>query len=120
MQSKKRVTAAEFEAIKPLLGISEDRIAAARAAVVDGQTLKSIGDGMGCSKQNVATAVNAVMRALERYREAQAVAAKAGLLLPPGWERVTLIAPSFLIAKFRAEIATAAPRVVHKTRKKAS
>lgn len=34
----------------------------------------------------------------------------AGALLPPGWEQVTLIAPSHLIAKFRGEIAQASPQ----------
>jgi hypothetical protein len=52
--------------------------------------------------------VNAVWKAFERYHASQAAAAKSSALLPPGWEQVTLIAPSSLIAKFRLDIAEAA------------
>ncbi|GJJ05663.1 hypothetical protein RugamoR64_62010 [Duganella rhizosphaerae] len=42
---------------------------------------------------------------MEEYHEAQRATAHAGLLVPPGWEVVTLVAPSALVTKFRAEIA---------------
>lgn len=115
MKSKKRITAAEFQALLPFLNISDDRVAAARAAMVEGQTLKSIGETYGWTRQAAGGVVSAVWRVFEKYREAQSLAAKSGILLPPGWEQVTLIAPSHLIAKFRAEIAEASPQVVHKT-----
>jgi len=108
MREKKRISAAEFEAVRPLLKISDDRITAARAALVDGETLQAVGTRFGWSRQAVGDAVSIVWRTLESYHQSQRAAANAGALLPPGWEQVTLIAPSDLIAKFRGEIATAA------------
>lgn len=104
------MTGAEFEAIRPLLKISEARIEAARAALVEGQTLQALGERFGWSRQAVGDAVSTVWRTLESYHQSQRAASNAGTLMPPGWERVTLIAPSHLIAKFRGEIAEASPR----------
>lgn len=112
MRTKRRTTAAEFGAVRPLLNISHDRIEAARLALVEGQTLQAIGDQFGWSRQAVGDAVSVVWRKLEDYHESQRAAANAGALLPPGWEQVTLIAPSHLIAKFRGEIAQASPQPV--------
>jgi len=80
---------------------------AAKAALVDGQTLQAVGDQFGWSRQAVGDAVNVVWRTLERYHEAQRAAANAETLLPSGWEQVTLIAPRYLTEKFRREIAQA-------------
>lgn len=110
MRAKRRMTAAEFEAVRPLLKISDDRIEAARAALVEGQTLQAVGDRFGWSRQAVGDAVSTVWRTLENYHESQRAAANAGALLPPGWEQVTLIAPTHLIDKFRGEIAQASPQ----------
>ncbi|MEX3614684.1 MAG: TrfB-related DNA-binding protein [Burkholderia gladioli] len=110
MRAKRRMTGPEFEAIRPLLNISEDRMKAARMAIVDGQTLQGVANIFGWSRQAVGDAVSVVWRTFERYHESQRVAASAGTLLPPGWEQVTLIAPSHLITKFRAEIAQASPQ----------
>jgi hypothetical protein len=109
MKASRRMTAAEFDAVRPLLKISEDRISAARAVLVDGQTLQGTATRFGWASRNtVFECVNAVWKASEKYRAAQAAAARAATLLPPGWEQVTLIAPSALIARFRLEIAEAA------------
>lgn len=105
MRAKRRMISAEFEAVRPFLKISDDRINAARAALVDGLTLQTIGEQYGWSRQAVGDAVDAVWRALENYHQSQRATANASALLPPGWEQVTLIAPRYLIAKFRAEIA---------------
>ena len=110
MRTKRRTTAAEFEAVRPLLNISHDRIEAARLALVEGRTLQAIGDQFGWSRQAVGDAVSVVWKKLEDYHESQRAAANAVALLPPGWEQVTLIAPSHLIAKFRGEIAQASPQ----------
>ena len=110
------MTAAEFEAIRPLLKISDDRMEAARAALVDGQTLQAVGDRFGWSRQAVGDAVSTVWRTLENYHKSQRAAANAGALLPPGWEQVNLIAPSHLIAKFRGEIAEASPQPIKKAK----
>jgi hypothetical protein len=103
------MTAAEFETVRPLLNISDDRIEAARLALVEGRTLQAVGDRFGWSRQAAGDAVGVVWKKLLDYREAQRVAANAGARTPPGWERVTLIAPSHLIARFRGEIALASP-----------
>lgn len=110
MRAKRRMTGAEFEAVRPLLNISDDRIEAARAALVDGQTLQALGDRYGWSRQAVGDAVSTVWRTLESYHASQRAAANAGALLPPGWEQITLIAPTHLIDKFRGEIAQASPQ----------
>lgn len=109
MRAKRRMTGPEFDAIRPLLNISEDRVSAARAALVDGQTLQGIANLYGWgARQTVGDAVRVVWETFEKYNESQRVAASAGTLLPPGWEQVTLIAPTSLIAAFRQEIAAAA------------
>jgi hypothetical protein len=109
MKATRRMTGAEFDAVQPLLRISEERIAAARAVLVDGQTLQGTATRFGWASRNtVHECVNAVWKAFERYHASQAAAAKSSALLPPGWEQVTLIAPSSLIAKFRLDIAEAA------------
>jgi len=82
---KRRLSAAEFDTVRPLLKISDDRITAARAHLVDGLTMQAVG-------------------------ESQKAAAHAAGELPEGWEQVTLVAPSHLIEKFRYEIAQAAPK----------
>jgi hypothetical protein len=101
------MTAVEFDAVKPLLNISDERIAAARQALVDGRTLRAVGEQFGWSRQAVGDAIDVVWKTRQNYREAQRVAANADALLSPGWEQVTLIAPTHLITKFRAEIAQA-------------
>ena len=123
MRPKRRMTAAEFQMVRPLLKkMSDERIEAARAALVEGETLQVLGDRYGWTRQAAGDAVSAVWRTVESYREGQQAAASAGTLLPPGWEQVTLIAPSYLIERFRNEIAQAAPLPVAKaaTRKKAT
>lgn len=105
----RRMTAADFDSVRPLLkNVSDDRAAAARAALVDGETLAVIAQRHGCSRSAVNGAVGTFWNRLEEYHEAQRAAAHAGLLVPPGWEVVTLVAPSALVTKFRAEIALAA------------
>lgn len=107
MKAKRRMSAAEFEAVRPLLNISKDRIEAARSALVEDQTFQAISDQFGWSRQAVNNAVRVVWQTVEKYRESQRVAANAGDSLPPGWERITLITPSYLVPSFRAAIAQA-------------
>ena len=107
---KRRLSAAEFDTVRPLMKISDDRITAARAHLVDGLTMQAVGEQHGCSRQAVNDSVNTFWRAVENYRESQKAAAHAAGELPEGWEQVTLVAPSHLIEKFRYEIAQAAPK----------
>ncbi|RRD64171.1 transcriptional regulator [Comamonadaceae bacterium OH2310_COT-174] len=110
MRAKRRMTEAEFEAVRPLLNISAKRIEAARLALVEGQTLQAVGSQYGWSRQAVGDAVSVVWSRLHDYREAQRAAAHAAdAALPPGWEQVTLVAPSDLISEFRKAIAKRKP-----------
>lgn len=97
--------AAEFAAVKPLLNISEDRISAARAALVDGETLAAVGARFGWTRQAVGDAVRVVWATFQDYQESQSAAVNAGITLPKGWERVVLVAPTHLITQFRRAIA---------------
>lgn len=108
------MTPAEFEAVRPLLRISEDRVRAARLALVDGQTLQGVANIYKWSRQAVGDAVAAVWRTFERYQESQRAAIRAGPVVPLGWEQVTLIAPSSLIAQFKVEIEAAAQAAAKK------
>lgn len=115
-RSKRRMIAADFEAVRPLLKISDDRVDAARAVLVDDSTYQTVADQFGWSRQAVGDAVNIVWRTLQRYHESQKATANAGMSLPDGWEQVTLIAPSYLIPKFRGEIAEATQQPMQKTK----
>lgn len=104
----RNMTDQDFETVRPFLKISENRCEAAKRALVDGETLQSIAKLYKCTRQAVNDSVTIVWNALEHYREIERDRASNGPLMPPGWEQVTLIAPSSLVAKFRAEIAETA------------
>ncbi len=96
----------EFEAIRPLLNISDVHIAATRSYLVDGETFRTIAERHGWSHQAVADSVNGVWNTFQKYLEGQQVARSiASVPLPPGWERVELVAPSHLIVKFKKQVA---------------
>ena len=105
-RDKRRATATDFDAVRPLLkNVSDDRADRARSALVDGETLAVIAERHGCSRQAINNDVKTFWDKITDYHAAQRTTSNAGVLLPPGWEQVTLIAPSALIEKFRAEIA---------------
>jgi hypothetical protein len=104
MRNKRKMMAIEFDSIRPLLNISDDRIQAARSALVDNETYQAVANRYGWTRQAVGDSVDVVWRTLLKYRETQSVAANADESLPSGWERVELVAPSTMIAKFRMEI----------------
>lgn len=105
MRNKKRMTAAEFDTVKPFLNISQERIAAAHRALVLDHKYIDIANDNNWSKQAVGSAVTAVWTAFDKYKESQKAANSAGMLLPAGWEQVTVIAPSHLIKELQAKIA---------------
>ena len=108
MVMKRRMTAIEFETLRPWLRISDERVEAARLALVDGLTLQAVGDRFGWSRQAVGDSVRVVWAALESHHASQRAAAQAEGKLPPGWEQVTLVAPSELVRRFRREVAEVA------------
>lgn len=108
MRDKRRMSANEFEALRPLMSISKDRQDAARMALVDGQTLQGIGNIYKLTRQAVGSSVSAVWKVYERWQESQRATATISEDIPEGWEQITIIAPSELIAKFKSEVAQAA------------
>lgn len=120
MRIKRRMTSAEFKAVRPFLKISDERIEAARRALVDGETLQAVGTYYGWSRQAVGDSVAAVWRAFADYRESQQASAAAVGCLPPGWDSVTLIAPSELIVKFRDEISKATKKLAKQAKTSAT
>jgi hypothetical protein len=117
---KRRLTQAEFDTIRPLIRMTPERVESARLVLVDGMTYEAAGrlrpGPKPYTRQAVGDAVGIVLRVHESYLATQEVADHAGKVLPPGWEAVTLVAPSALIAEFRARVAglgapAKAPRV---------
>lgn len=107
-RTKRRTSASEFNAVRPFLKISDDRIAAAYMALVEGRTLQEVATRFVCTRQAVNDSIGVVWKVLEQYYEVRRAMSTPTILLPPGWEQVTLIAPRHLIDKFRAEISAVA------------
>jgi hypothetical protein len=102
---KRHMTATEFEAVRPFLNISAERVEAARLVLVESSTMQLAGKQFGKSRQTVNDAVAVVWKIFGRFQAAQQAQARAEGLIPSGWEKMTVIAPSPMIARFRAEIA---------------
>lgn len=125
---KKRMTAAEFEAVKPLLTMKPARLEGARLALVEGLTLaaaaervtKEFGLTTEFHRQSVGEAVTLVWSEFQKVADAQNALASVTGDIPDGWESVTLVAPAHLIAKFREEISMASPRPPRMKRGKGS
>lgn len=102
IRTRRKTTGQEFNESLPLLRrISPDRINAAKKVMLEGKTLQSVADEFGITRQAVNGSVRAVWAAILKYR-----AQKDEGVIPPGWARVTMVAPKRLILKFREEIAT--------------
>jgi len=105
-ERKRRMTLEQFETIRPFLKMSEPRIAAARKALIEpGLTLQHIANEYGWSRQAVDEAAKVAWKAFEVF---QSRAGAAGIVLPPGWEQATFVAPAEVIAHLRDEIVRAA------------
>lgn len=99
-RKKRRLTAAEFAAVRQLLNISEDRIEAAYSALVLGEVLQVVANNYQWSRQAVNDACNVVLSTLNSYRLAkQAEIDTLAQELPDGWEIATISAPADVIAK---------------------
>lgn len=107
-RGKGRMTALEFAALRPLLRNEPERVEVARLVLVEGMTHEAAGQQYGLSRQNVSSLMVMVLRVHERFVRAQAEAdAAVAALLPPGWERATVVAPKALLAKLREDAAQA-------------
>lgn len=102
---KRRLTAEQFETVRPHLSrLSQERVEAARMTLVEDLPMSGIAKLFGwSSRQTVSDAVSSVFAAWARYEEAQLVGEAIGILTPPGWESVTLLAPPALITRWRKE-----------------
>ncbi|WP_395009162.1 TrfB-related DNA-binding protein [Undibacterium sp.] len=105
VRTKRRLTQTEFNAVKPFLKISEDRQSAAEMFLVHGKTYEAAAKPFDWTRQAVFDAVKQVWKKHLDLKTAQTIESNEGLLLPPGWVKITLIAPSCLVAKFRDDIA---------------
>jgi predicted DNA-binding protein (UPF0251 family) len=104
--TKRRLTAQEFETAKPYLRISADRLEAARLVMVDGLPAITAAERYGWTQPAVSQCTKKVREAFAKAEAAgNSSTASRAIALPAGWEQITLIAPSFMIAKFRAELA---------------
>ena len=104
-----RLTAHEFAAFRPFLRNDPDRVEVARLVLVEGLTHEAAGQRYGLSRVNVTMLMAAVAKSYERHQRAQAEADQAvAALLPPGWERATVVAPRQLLERLRAEVENAA------------
>lgn len=103
----RRLTPIEFEAARALVNkMSDARVAAARSVLVDGASLQSASDAQGWVSRNTAhEAAQRIWAAHERAQELAQEADAARALLPPGWEQVTLVAPTSLIRQWRKQVA---------------
>lgn len=67
------ITLIEFEAIKPLLKLSDDRIEAARLVLFENRTMETAGQQFNWSRQHVSKTVNKVLEVLIAYRTAKKI-----------------------------------------------
>lgn len=100
MPAKRRLTEREFASVRPLLRISPERQDAAYAILVANKSYTTVAAEYGCSRQSIGDAVNSVWDTYQRVLASQA-AEEDDATIPPGWERVTLVAPTEIIAAFR-------------------
>jgi hypothetical protein len=103
-RTKRKTTESEFNSVVPLLSISPDRINAAKKVMVDKKPLQVVADEYGVSRQSIDGSIKAVWSTILKYREGQAPTLTTKVLIPPGWEQITLIAPKRLIEKFKTEL----------------
>ncbi|OON62484.1 hypothetical protein B0920_03225 [Massilia sp. KIM] len=103
------MSAAEFEACIPFLQqLSEKRIAAARAVLVDGEKPVIVALRYQWSRQAVNMCVNRLWETFENYKAAKVREFEANLIkLPEGWEVATLAAPKHVLQKLRVEVEAA-------------
>ena len=105
-RTKRKTTENEFNSVIPLLSISPARINAAKKVMVEKQPLRVVADEYGVSRQSIDGSVRAVWSTILKYRKGQIQTGNGVIVLPPGWEQVTLIAPKRLIEKFKVELAS--------------
>jgi hypothetical protein len=109
-RKKELISKADFDAITPFLkNVSAERKLAAYQYLVEGKTGAAIATQFNWTRAAVADAAQAVKGFLESYQEARRISEAANTLaVPPGWECVTLCAPTELAEQLRAAVAARA------------
>ena len=115
-KSQRTVSAIEFDAVLPFLHkMGADRRDAARLVMVEGKSQTEVAEAYGWTRNNVSVIVKLVWNEIMRLREsAKASGAQLPLaaadgdaaFLPPGFARATFVAPTELIERWRAELAS--------------
>lgn len=102
--STRRASAEQFAAVLPhLTSIADKRIEQARLAIVDGVQLNEIAEQAGVSPNAISKLVRQVWETMQREN---IIAPEEGEeVLPPGWERVTMVAPKEFIERMKSELA---------------
>ena len=116
MTKETAVSVAEFEALQRLVSgiLSADRIAAAKLVMQDGLSNQDAAARFGVTRQAVWNTVTRMNEMLALYREARAIEEAAlGRVLPRGWRRVTVSAPSAIVGRFEAEAEAAYQARMH-------
>lgn len=104
-REERRMSKAEFNAIRDMMKLTKDRTDAAYAVLVNGEGLKAVADQYGWTRQAVNGAVRSAMSTLTKYRAAQEIEHnEIKALLPEDWDLVSMAAPVDLIEKFRISV----------------
>jgi len=100
------LTEDQFNLVRPLLKISEQRIQAAYLVMVEGYTISKVSRDFGWPRQSLHKSILVVWETYQANEDAflKASMAKRITLLPPGWQEVTIIAPADMIERFRKAI----------------
>jgi hypothetical protein len=104
VRAKKRLTEAQFDSVRPFLGISEKRIRSAYEAMVLGKPMTAISQEAGWCKQAVSKTVGIVWETHQRLQEGIGTRKSKRLtLLPPGWTEITLVVPDDVAEKIKLD-----------------
>lgn len=106
-RTERRLTAGQFQACIPLVEhiLKAERIEAARAVLVDGDSQTAVGARYNWSRQAVNICVDKLWDAHERFEEAKRYEAEVvAAALPHGWTQATVAAPRRMLEKFLAQV----------------
>jgi hypothetical protein len=109
----RRMTPAEFQACVPLVQhLAADRVAAARAVLVDDESQTAVAARYGWTRQAVNICVDKLWETLQVYQTAKRCEAEVTeAALPPGWRVTTVAAPGDMLDRLRADVDVVAAAV---------
>lgn len=100
--TKRRLTLSQFEAAKNYVHISGERIEAARLAMVHGKKIKDIAKIYGQTSQAISIDIRKMW---EAYQQSKALQSEPSEILPAGFEKAVIIAPTEIMNRIRQELA---------------